>query len=358
MATCTDRAVCADCGWKYGEVNPNNHTSEEFVYESLTEDSAKHIKIRTCCGEETIEEHTGGNAACSSLAKCEFCSAEYGELDPDNHEGNITYTSDVEAHSTNCSACMATWTEDHIGGVATCTTLAICENCKASYGEPDADNHESEETKHIVRAENPSMHDQQYVCCDAYISKAYHSGGEATCSSAAICEYCGEAYGQKNSDNHTADEFKYAQNPMDENSHVKYHKCCGVEIAVENHTQKDAATCERANTCGVCGIEYGQKLEHVYDNACDAECNTCGKLTREYRFHADEDNDSKCDNCQVEVDRSLTAIDEPTDSGLSGRDISAISTASAVALSAGAFSLYWFIIKKKSLSELLKLLIE
>ncbi len=360
VATCTDRAVCADCGWKYGEIDPNNHTSEEFTYEIFTEDSEKHIKTRACCGEETVEEHSGGYATCSSLAKCEFCSAEYGELDPDNHGGEIAYTPDSNngsIHSAHCSACDVTWTESHIGGEATCTTLAVCESCKAGYGELDADNHESDATKYVVRAENPSMHDQLHSCCDAYISKAYHSGGEANCASAALCEFCGEAYGQKNPENHASDEFKYTQSPVDINSHVKYHKCCGIEIAVENHTVADTATCEHANICGACGLEYGEKLEHVYDNACDFECNACLKQTREYVFHVDENGDQKCDNCSVDVDGSLTAGKNERRSGLSGAAISGIATGSAVALSAGGFSVYWFIIKKKSLAELLKLLI-
>lgn len=358
VATCTDRAVCADCGWKYGEIDPNNHTSEEFTYENLADDSAKHIKTRTCCGEEMLEEHTGGNATCSSLAKCQFCSAEYGVLDPDDHEGEIAYTPDINnggIHSAHCASCDVTWTEDHIGGKATCSTLALCQSCKSSYGELDAHNHESEGTKYVVRAENPSMHDKLHSCCDAYISKAYHSGGEANCASAALCEFCDEEYGQKDPENHASDGFKYTQSPVDINSHVKYHKCCGVEIAVENHTQAYAAICDKANICGVCELEYGQKQDHVYDNACDFECNACQKHTRAYIFHVDNDGNNKCDNCSIDVDESLIAGEEK--SGLSGVEISSIATGSAVVLGAGGFSLFWFVIKKKSWAELLGLLI-
>lgn len=360
VATCTDRAVCKDCGWKYGEIDPDNHTSEEFTYKSCADNSAGHIKIRACCGEEIFEEHTGGNATCSSLAKCEFCSEEYGELDSLNHSGEITYTPDLNngsIHSAHCAACNVTWTESHVGGEATCSTLAVCESCNASYGELDAENHESEATKYVVRSENPSMHDKLHSCCDAYISKAYHSGGEANCASAALCELCGEAYGQKNPENHASDEFKYTQSPVDINSHIKYHKCCGTEIAVEDHTGADTATCEHANICEACGLEYGEKLEHVYDNVCDAECNTCQKQTRGYVFHADENGDQKCDNCSAAVDSSEITDDNNQKRGLSGAAISGIATGSAVALGAGGFSVFWFVIKKRSLAELLKLLI-
>ena len=57
------------------------------------------------CGKK-LTEHTGGKATCKDKAKCEVCSAEYGEFDPKNHanlkhfpakaatkdaEGNIEY---------------------------------------------------------------------------------------------------------------------------------------------------------------------------------------------------------------------------------------------------------------------------
>lgn len=307
VATCTDRAVCAECGWRYGSIDPSNHTSDEFTYSASAEDKNDHIKTRKCCGESISEPHTGGDATCKELAKCQFCSAQYGALEPDNHGTNITYTAntdDAGAHSASCSDCGKTWTESHSGGTATCKTQASCDRCQSQYGELDGDNHESEEIKYVLRAENSTMHDAIHDCCGAFISKAYHSGGEATCISAAICEVCGEQYGKKDPSNHASDEYKYAQGLSDANYHIKYYMCCGTEVSAEEHSVGSAATCERANICAECNLEFGEKLSHVYDNDCDFECNFCKKMTRPYVFHNDADGDGKCDSCQAEVQAS------------------------------------------------------
>ena len=44
-----------------------------------------HTYTCSACGATVTEAHSGGSATCSHLAECEHCGAEYGELDPDNH---------------------------------------------------------------------------------------------------------------------------------------------------------------------------------------------------------------------------------------------------------------------------------
>ena len=38
--------------------------------------------------------------------------------------------------------------------------------------------------------------------CDERFELGLHTGGEATCTTPALCEVCGQSYGEKNSDNH------------------------------------------------------------------------------------------------------------------------------------------------------------
>ena len=276
-ATCTTLAECGECGWLYGELDPDNHSSSEMSYVASADDPANHSAVHDCCGASFSEAHSGGLATCVSPANCEKCQAAYGEIDEDNHV-NITYTTvDGDIHGAKCNDCDDEWQEEHRGGVATCLTQAVCECCQASYGQLDADNHESEEKKYIVRAENPSMHDYVHSCCNGFISKAYHSGGEANCASAAICDYCNEQYGTKNADNHASDETAYKQNPNDPDSHIKYRKCCGIELEIEAHTGVDTANCTHGNICDICGIEYSEKIGHIYDDANDGQCNVCGE---------------------------------------------------------------------------------
>ena len=276
-ATCTTLAVCAGCGWAYGEFNPNNHSSNEMTYVASADNRGTHAAIHVCCGASFEEEHSGGMATCSAPAICEKCNAGYGEIDPDNHV-NLTYTViDGNTHLAKCNDCSNESVESHAGGTASCITLAVCEFCRTSYGEFDGENHESNETKYVLREENPSMHDYIHSCCGEVISKSYHSGGEANCSMAAICEYCAEQYGNKNPDNHASDELAYRQSPDDALAHIKLHACCKVEIGVEAHSLSEGANCYHGDICAVCGIEYSEKIGHIYDDANDTQCNVCGK---------------------------------------------------------------------------------
>ncbi|HBK26026.1 MAG TPA: hypothetical protein DDY90_04725, partial [Clostridiales bacterium] len=57
-ATCTEKATCTDCGGKYGDKDPDNHTGKE----EWTITKTKHEKKWSCCGEITVakESHTFG----------------------------------------------------------------------------------------------------------------------------------------------------------------------------------------------------------------------------------------------------------------------------------------------------------
>lgn len=348
-ATCIEKAICAVCGWHYGELDPHNHVSDEYRYSPDAENPNLHIKTRACCGESHAEAHTGGVATCCALAECEHCKAPYGELDPNNHSGEMSYalSDDGKTHIASCKGCNTSFNEEHTGGSANCCEQAICDKCKEHYGELDADNHTSEEISYSVRAENPSMHDVKHSCCGAIISKEFHSGGEANCCSGKICEYCGDEYGLKNANNHASDKFRYEQSSDDPNMHIKYHECCNELILTEPHSGESNASCEHGDICEVCGLEYSDPLPHEYDNECDYICNICNNESRPKTVHSDEDGNGYCDHCDAKIEGG----------GLSGGAISGIATASVVAGGGIGFSIFWFAIKKKSWAELLKLLI-
>ena len=344
-ATCTHRAVCSVCGWSYGELNPTNHSSDACTYVADANDPSAHLKTHVCCGAVEQESHSGGVATCVALASCDLCKAPYGALNPHNHAALPTASpdeSDASLHRVSYSCCHTTLAEAHTGGLATCTTAAVCTLCGASYGETDPHNHASDQITHLVRKDNASMHDLYHSCCQAYIGKAYHSGGVATCASAALCELCGEPYGHTDPSHHAGDVFAYAQDPANPGQHVKSYACCGEKVANEDHSGGEA-TCLHGPLCAYCGADYGEAIAHVYDNGCDAVCNVCGQLTRALSFHGDTDGNGRCDVCDLELPKE----------GLSGGAISAIATTSTVAVGAGSFSLIWFVIKKKKWIDLI-----
>ena len=74
-------------------------------------DTNKDHKCDTC--GKVISNHTGGTANCHAKAMCEVCKAEYGELNPANHDGGTelrnakaaTYTSTGYTGDTYCKGC-------------------------------------------------------------------------------------------------------------------------------------------------------------------------------------------------------------------------------------------------------------
>ena len=335
-ATCTTLAICSGCGWAYGEFDPNNHSSDEMSYVASAEDPLAHVATHVCCHASFTEEHSGGVATCTSPAICEKCNTAYGEIDAENHV-NVTYTSiDGNTHSAKCNDCSDERVESHLGGVATCLTHAVCELCNSPYGELDPENHESHETKYVLREENPSMHNYVHSCCGKVISKSYHSGGEANCTTAAICEYCAEEYGNKNPENHASDEIAYIQDSSDPLSHIKLYACCKVEIGVEAHDGAGSANCYHGDICTICGIEYSEKTGHVYDDENDTQCNVCGKEVA---------------SAKIDFDADGTETDEDGNGGAEGENgsgcQSSVGVTSAIAIAALSMACVVFFKKKR-----------
>ena len=79
----------------------------------------------------------------------------------------------------------------HTGGTATCTKKAVCEFCGEEYGECASHNYGD-------KYESDGTHHWkkcQNEGCDAATEKEAHKGGEATTTKRAVCEVCGAEYG-------------------------------------------------------------------------------------------------------------------------------------------------------------------
>ena len=80
---------------------------------------------------------------------------------------------------------------NHTGGTATCTKKAVCEFCGEEYGEYAFHNYGG-------KYESDGTHHWkkcQNEGCDAATEKEAHKGGEATTTKRAVCEVCGAEYG-------------------------------------------------------------------------------------------------------------------------------------------------------------------
>ena len=81
---------------------------------------------------------------------CTECGATKTEpIDATGHSWKSDWTSDATHHWHECANENCDVTDnagkkgyaEHSGGKATCTQNAVCEFCKASYGSPDQNNH-------------------------------------------------------------------------------------------------------------------------------------------------------------------------------------------------------------------------
>ena len=106
------------------------HISTEFVYESNNNNT--HSKKHKCC-KSVVETVACVDAMNDGNHKCDICGAD-----------NIG---------------------THIGGKATCKTLAKCDECGVTYGSLDANNHESNQISYFDITK--TTHDEIYACCNA-----------------------------------------------------------------------------------------------------------------------------------------------------------------------------------------------
>ena len=266
-ATCVTKAVCSVCGVQYGEVNANNHKHTEvrdakvatcceagYTGDTWCTDcntkiasgtvipaTGKHVDVdgkwesdgtnhyHTCYfgTKFDITGHSGGEATCKDKAVCSICGTAYGELNSSNHKGN-TYLKDQKE---------ATCYEEGYTGDTYCSDCDV----KIKDGTVVA------KTAHnpaSVWTTNETHHWKvcEVIGCGNLIDKAPHTGGEATCTTQAICSVCGVKYGEKNPANHTGGtEIKDALEAKcntDGYTGDTYCKGCGVKISDGKATAK------------------------------------------------------------------------------------------------------------------------
>ena len=143
---------------------------------------------------------------------------------------------------------------NHSGGTATCNAKAVCDFCKNEYGDFYSSNHSGS----LEWITNESQHTQKYNCCNAIVIATEnhnwengtckdcgyvcaHKGGTANCTHKAVCEVCGEEYGEVNPTVHEALEHVKAKAATKESEgNIEYWHCkdCNKYFADENATKE------------------------------------------------------------------------------------------------------------------------
>lgn len=279
-ATCTEKAVCDMCHRPYGE------TSDEHTWAiDYSVDETKHWLACTasgCTAKKGEGEHWGGVASCTEKAICADCNKPYGSLE--EHKFTVLQKSDVN-HWNKCANCDQKDTEiahtydQQVKSQQTLKTPATCAEDAVYYyscicgqlgteGFKDAGSATGEHVDaNATREGNETEH--WFTCsCSAEFGRAAHSGGTATCSKKAVCDICFLEYGELNPEVHNGDWVIRNEKPAtcDEEGYSGDVCCAGCEVKLADGeptpktahwvdawlTLKPATLTENGEKTGIC----------------------------------------------------------------------------------------------------------
>ena len=169
-ATCTARAVCAVCGGEYGELLAHDFTAE------IAE--AKYLKSGSTCTEKAV--YYKSCAACGLSSAGTASEATFEAENVLGHDWGAWTSNGNDTHTRVCKRDSShTETDSCSGGTPSCTMKAVCEVCKAEYGEKDPEHHaEGCELEWVV---TETEHEQKYsLCGKVTIAKGKHTFGDWT----------------------------------------------------------------------------------------------------------------------------------------------------------------------------------
>ena len=199
-----------------GQGDAHDHQSNDWK-----SNETEHWQVCTCGVVFHKAEHSGGKATCIAKAVCEFCKAEYGEKLPH----------DFTAETVDAK---------YLKSAATCTEKAVyyksCAVCglssegtadEATFFSGNALDHDwgawtqnSDEKTHTRICKRDTSHTETENC----------HGGTATCTAKAVCMVCGGEYGEMAAHSFTTEkaEAQYLKSAATCTEKAIYYKSCAV----------------------------------------------------------------------------------------------------------------------------------
>lgn len=285
------------CGYKTGET-AHELTSKYDTAGHWQECECGYATDKTDHSMEGKSSTDGHWDACACGYKTDVAAHAWTDkFDTQNHWQECSgcgYKTGVTAHSltknvsetqhqVKCESCgYKTEWENHTGGTATCTAKAVCSVCGESYGELAA---------HVADSNYKYNGDGHWTACATcgtpMSNQEAHTGGTADCQHKAVCDVCGQPYGELDASNHTGG-IRWVQTAE---THQAFYLCCGAAAGAEaNHSWNDesvctecgygcahtggTATCTALAVCDICGHTYGDLLPHDYRWVIDQEATT------------------------------------------------------------------------------------
>lgn len=260
-----------ECGYKTGETA--HSTESKYSADGHWEECACGYKTDVAAHAWTDKFDTQNH-----WQECSGCGYKTGET-----AHSLTKNVNETQHQVKCESCgYKTEWENHTGGTATCTAKAVCSVCGEAYGELAA--HVADSTYKY----NGEGHWTACATCGTPMSdQEAHTGGTADCQHKAVCDVCGQPYGELDASIH-AGGTRWAQTAE---THQAFYLCCGAAAGAEaNHSWNDGsvctecgygcahtggtATCTALAVCDICGHTYGDLLPHDYRWVIDQEATT------------------------------------------------------------------------------------
>ncbi len=263
-----------------------------FDYKNPMLENAKATAIWTVC------DHSGNTTqlSCTNPVACSVCGGTIAALGHDFsasvwHHDNYT-------HWKKCARCDARndenphdWDSGKVTVPSTCLTegnrVFTCDECGATKNEPiQASGHSWNQAWQY----NATHHWHECLNADCDVKNndsakdgyGAHTGGTATCTEKAICEYCHQSYGEKNPANHEGGTQEWTIRTA--YIHEQKWSCCGaVIVASENHEWSNGVCSE----CGYACLHDDTDKNHI--------CDICSKVISN---HEDMDKNHVCDYCE------------------------------------------------------------
>ena len=241
-------------------------------------------------------------ATCSTTGmnahyKCEGCGKYFDEGKNETTEAALTILATGDhnygawvsngngTHTGTCTTCSHSETKNCSGGTATCENKAVCSVCGAEYGEKLGHDWNAwvsnGDGTHTRTCKRDSGHKENGTC----------SGGTATCTKKAVCDFCRTTYGDTLPHNTTQYGGK------DSSGHWDTCSTCDNKFNFEAHTP-DREKADETNSvkCTKCDFVITPALAHTthHTTLVPGEDATCMKEGKKPYY--------RCDGCEVKFE--------------------------------------------------------
>ena len=262
-ATCTEQAVCDNCGQSYGALKAHSftaETAEEQYLKSAATCTEKAVYYKSCAVCGTSSKGTADEATFESGKPL---GHDWGAWTPDGEGTHKRVCTHDASHVETAGCTYGDWSTNQDSHWKTCTVCG---------GEAERFNHADPDCDHFCDTCGIKMTEHDFTGEIAITALLYK---KANCLSPALyyksCKICmlsskgtaseaTFASGEKNPDRHAEEPGDWQ---LDGNSHWRAYTCCHLEVDRGAH-QGGTADCLAPALCEVCQHSYGELGPHHF----------------------------------------------------------------------------------------------